>query len=154
MKSLYISHDKPLMKREKIFKVVILEDSEFFNNALTQKLRQYASILSMEKNCRFEITSYTSVTDFLKNLTSDTDIVFIDYYLDNNIKGAEVARDVRERCWDCRIVLMSQTRNTETISVALGESMDFLFKDTNVLPRSCFILEDLVDRTLSPYSLN
>ncbi len=155
MKPLNISHFKPNLKEQKTFRILVLEDSDFFNKMLTRQLEHYTTILGMEKNCKFEIVSYTSATDCLRNLKNDTDIAFVDYYLGDGINGADVVQEIKERCWDCKIIVMSQVKNLKTTSISLAEgAIDFIFKDSNALPKSCFILEDIVNSSLSHHELN
>lgn len=155
MKNLNISRSSHAMPDQKVFRIIILEDSEFFNDLLTRQLEHYAAILSMEKNCRFEIHSYTSPSDFIRNLKNDTGVAFVDYYLGNGITGADMIKKIREKCWDCKIVIVSQARNVKITSLAATDaSIDFIFKDINVLPKCCFILEDSVDSSFSRYELN
>ena len=155
MKGLNISRFKQTISGQKVFRIVILEDSEFFNELLTRQIEHYADILAMEKNCRFEIQSYTSENDFIRNLKNDTDIAFVDYYLGNGITGSDMIKKIRERCWDCKVVIVSQVRNIKTISIPLkDETIDFVFKDNNALPKCCFILEDIVNLGFSHHELN
>ena len=155
MKGLNISRFKQTILEQKVFRVLILEDSEIFNEMLTRQIEHYATILAMEKNCRFEIQSYTSPDDFIRNLKNDTDIAFVDYYLENGITGSDMIQKIRERCWDCKVVIVSQIRNIKTISIPLSdETIDFVFKDTNVLSKCCFILEDIVNSSFPPHELN
>jgi len=139
------------MKQEKkVFKIIVLEDSEFFNDLLTKQLEQYTASLAMDKNCLFDIQSFTSSNDCLRNLKNDTDIAFVDYYLGNGITGSDVLKKIKEKCWDCKVVIISQVKNVKTTGVAISEgAMDFIFKDINALPKSCFIVEDIVDSRLA-----
>lgn len=145
------------MKHEekKIFRIVVLEDSEFFNDVLTRQLEAYTSQLAMEKNCSFDIQSYTSPVDFMRNLKSDTDIAFVDYYLGNGITGEDVLKKIKQRCRDCKVIIMSQAKNVKTAAIAVNESvMDFIFKDMDALSRSCFLVEDIVIARLLPHQNN
>lgn len=151
------SHIKPkVMKEEKkMFKIIVLEDSEFFNNLLTKQLEQYTSMLAIERNCSFNIQSYTSAADCLRNLKNDTDIAFVDFYLGNGTTGFDVLKKIRQRCWDCKVIIISQSRNLKTKAISVTEGvMDFIFKDINALPKSCFIVEDIVDSRISPHQNN
>lgn len=155
MKPIYTYGLKPSIKEQKTFKILIVEDNEFFNKMLTKQIEHYTSILGMEKNCRFEIQSYTSAGDCLRNLRNDTDIAFVDYYLGDGLTGADIAKEIKEKCWDCKVIIMSQVKNMKTSSISLTEgAIDFIFKDKNALPKSCFILEDIVDANLSRYEMN
>lgn len=153
MKSLNISRFTT-SQEQKIFRIIILEDNEVYNTMLTRQLEHYSAVLGMEKNCRFEIQSYTSASDCLRNLKNDTDIAFIDYYLDG-ITAADVIKEIKEKCWDCKVIIMSQAINIKNSSISHIEgAIDFIYKDTNALPKSCFILEDIVNSSLLRPGLN
>lgn len=150
-----IIKQKAMKDERKTFRIVVLEDSEFFNNLLTRQLEQYTSMLAMERNCRFEIQSYTSPADCLRNLKNNTDIAFVDYYLGNGVTGFDVLKKIRQKCWDCKVIIISQAKNLKTKAISVSEGvMDFIFKDVNALPRSCFILEDIVNSRISPQQSN
>ena len=144
------------MKQEKkVFRIIVLEDSEFFNNMLTKQIDYFTSILAMEKNCRFEIQSCVSTTDFLRNLKHETDIAFVDYYLENGITGADMIEKIKEQCWDCKVVVISQEKNIRnTVMSSIDEGVDFVFKDLQSLPKCCFILEDIFNGRFSSHQLN
>ena len=143
------------MKAQKTFRIIILEDSEFFNAILTQQIEYFTSTLAMEKNCRFEIQSYTSAGKCLQNLKNNTDIAFVDYYLGNGITGSDMVKKIRERCLSCKVVILSQIKDIKTSSISITDkAIDFIFKDANALPKSCFILKDMVNSCLSPHAMN
>lgn len=144
------------MKEEKkIFRIVILEDSDFFNSLLTRQLEQFTKMLELERNCRFEIQSFTSVADCMRNFKNDTDIAFIDYYLGNGITGFDVLKKIKQRGGDCKVIIMSQAKNIKTKATCVTEGvLEFIFKDTRALPKSCFILEDVVEARMSPQYRN
>jgi DNA-binding NtrC family response regulator len=150
MKHLSISRARQNWREhQKIFKVIILEDNELFNDVLTRQIEYYTTTLGMERDCLFEVHSYTSPADFIRNLRNDTDIAFVDYYLENGITGSDMVEKIRERCWDCKVVIVSQKRNLATASVHMtDETIDFVFKDNQALPKCCVILESIVDSNL------
>ena len=144
MKRLNIFRHKQNFQKQKVFRLMILEDNELFNDILTRQLEHYTAMLAMERNCSFEIHSYTSSNDFIRNLRNDTDIAFIDYFLENGITGSDIIKKINERCWECKIIIVSQIRNIRT-KLLSDEAVDFVFKDINALPQCCIILEDAVD---------
>ncbi len=130
---------------QKKFKIVVLEDNEFYNRLLTKQLQNYTDIISAQKNYNFEINSYLHAVDCLTNLKEDTDIAFVDFYLDN-ITGLEVIRKIKEKSPDCKIIIISQVHNVKTSQNTISEgALEYIFKDRNALARSCFILEDIIN---------
>ncbi len=155
MKHINIFQSKRVMKEQKIFKIIILEDSETYNDILTKQLEHFTAMLAMERNCRFEIQSYTSPNDFLRNLKNDTDIAFVDYYLGNGITGLEILKKIKEKCWDCKVIIISQARNIKTTVLSVTEGVaDFIFKDNHALSKSCFILEEIINASHSRHAMN
>lgn len=136
-------HDRQL------FRIVVLEDSEFFNDVMTKQLKRYARILSLNKGCDFDIESYTSASDCLRNMKEDTAIAFVDYYLGNGITAIDILRKIRRKCVDCKVIVISQVRNIRMSAITLTEgASEFLFKDAQVFPRACLILEDIINSRL------
>lgn len=155
MKNLNMIRSQLYAGGQKVFKIAILEDSELFNDILTRQIEYFTRTLAMERNFTFEIRTYTSPSDFVRNLKNDTDIAFVDYYLGDGVTATEIIHKIRERCWDCKVVIVSQVRNIKTISIPLmDETIDFIYKDGRALSRCCFILEDLVNSGLTQHELN
>lgn len=133
------------MRSQKNFRIIVLEDNEFYNRLLTKQLQNYTDIISAQKNYSFEINSYLHTVDCLTNLKEDTDIAFVDFYLDN-ITGLEVIKKIKEKSPDCKIIIISQVQNVNTTRNTISEgAFEYIFKDRNALARSCFILEDIIN---------
>ncbi|MFZ5554398.1 MAG: response regulator [Bacteroidota bacterium] len=138
------------MKRKKqIFKIVVLEDSSFYNNILTRQLEYYTNAIAMDKKCEFNIQSFTSSVDFVRNLQPDIDIAFVDYYLGNGVTGSQIIREIKKVCKNCKIIIISQSRSMRTGTMTLTEgAKDYIYKDKHALSKSCFIVEDIVNDRL------
>ncbi|TND07252.1 MAG: response regulator receiver [Bacteroidetes bacterium] len=138
-----------MKKAKKLIRIVILEDSEFFNEMLMRQLKRFTHTLALHKDCEFDIESYVSYADCLRNLKENTDVVFVDYYLGNGITAIDVLRNIRRKCVNCKVIVISHARNIRTSAITLLEgASEFLFKDAQVFPRSCLILEDIVNNKL------
>ncbi len=128
---------------------MILEDSNFYNNLLTRQLEKYTNAIAMDKKCDFEIRSFTSPPDFVRNLEVDTDIAFVDYYLGNGITGSEIIKKIKLHCKDCKIIIISQSQSVKASILTLNEgAKDYVYKDNYALSNSCFIVEDIVNEKL------
>ena len=67
------------------------------------------------------------------------------YYL-GDITGLEIIKKIKEKCPDCKIIIISQVRNVKTTRATLAEgALEYIFKDRNALARSCFIVEDIIN---------
>ncbi|MDP1801770.1 MAG: response regulator [Bacteroidota bacterium] len=136
------------MKTQNHFNVVVLEDNNFYNNILTHQLQNYAENIALEKHFSFDIQSYTSAGDCLRNLKAETDVAFVDYYL-NESNALDVMRKIQKRCYDCKIIILSQIKNVKTSFQTLSEgASDFISKDRNALARCCYILEEIINQRL------
>lgn len=125
----------------------MLDDSEFYNRLLTRQLQNYTDIISAQKNFEFEINSFVNPTDFVTNLKDDTDIAFIDFYL-GNITALEIIKKIKDKCENCKIIIISQARNSMASHNTINEgAMEYVHKDRNALARSCFIVEDIINNT-------
>jgi DNA-binding NtrC family response regulator len=137
------------MKTKHEFKIVVLEDSDFYNNLLTHQLKNYTDAIAQDKGYSFDIESYRNSNDCLRNIKPETDIAFVDYYLGEGINGIDVLKKIKEKCKDCKIIIMSQvtTLKTSIQTVNYGAS-DFIIKDRFALNRSCYIVEEIINERI------
>lgn len=141
------------MKPQNHFKIVVLEDSDFYNNLLTMQLQNYTSAMATDKHCSFDIQSYTNANDCLRNLNSDTDIAFVDYYLNDSKNALDILKIIKQKCTDCRVIIISQVKNLKTSYQTMKEgAFNFISKDRFALTESCFMVEDLVNERLGTAS--
>lgn len=138
-----------MKKLKKQFKIVVLEDNEFYNNLLTKQLKNYTEEMALDKDCSFEIESYTNANDCLRNFKSDTDIAIIDYYLGESKNGSDILKAIKEKCSTCKVIVISQFQNIKTYYQTLNEgAYHFIFKDRDALAKSCIVIEDIVNEEL------
>lgn len=133
------------MKDRNLIKILVMEDNEMYNSLLTKKLQLYTQTLSVDTNYTFEIFSYVSLADFIKNLDEDADIVFLDYFLVKNITALDIYNKVKETCKNCKIFIISRTRDTNIINKVFENGIDdFIFKDKYALAHSCYLVKRVV----------
>ncbi len=134
-----------ITKDRKLIKILVMEDNEMYNSLLTKKLELYTKSLSVDSEYAFEIFSYVSLADCMKNLKEDIDIIFLDYYLVRNITALHILNRVKEACKHCKIYIISRTRDTEIINKAFEQGVDdFIFKGKYGLAHSCYLIKRLV----------
>lgn len=137
----------------KLVKIVVMEDNEMYNALLTKKLEVYTKSLSWDKDYSFDISSYVSLEDCMRNLQEDVDIIFLDYFLMKNVTALDILGRIKQKCKNCKIFIISRTRDSAIINKAFEEGVDdFIFKGKYGLAHSCY----LIKRTLSnrQYGLN
>ena len=139
------------METNNQFKIVVLEDNDFYNQLLTRQLENYTGEIAKDKGYSFDISSYTNATDFLKNLKTDTDIAFVDYYLGESKNGLEVLKIIKQKCPDCKVVIISRENNIKTSLQTLNEgAYTFIYKDQGALIESCVLVEEIIKDRLNP----
>lgn len=133
------------------FKIVVLEDNEFYNTILTKHLKNYINEMDVDKDVKVDIESYTNANDCIRNLKSDTDIAIVDYYLGDNKNALDILKTIKEKCNNCKVIIISQFKNLKTYYQTLNEgAYHFIFKDRNALTKSCFTVEDIMNESLRP----
>jgi DNA-binding NtrC family response regulator len=138
------------MKTKNHFNIVVLEDSDFYNNILSRKLENYTSSIAFDKDLSFDIYSYTNINDCLSNLNSDTDIAFVDYYLGDSKNAIDIIKKIKQKCTHCKIIIISQSKNVKTSLETIREgACDFILKDHTALMRSCYIVEHIINERLN-----
>ena len=130
----------------KLVKIVVMEDNEMYNSLLTKKLEMYTKSLSLDSDYSFEISAYVSLADCMKNLKEDIDIIFLDYFLVRNVTALDILNRIKQKCRNCKIFIISRTRDSEIINKAFEQGVDdFIFKGKYGLAHSCY----LIKRTLA-----
>lgn len=131
------------------FRILIVEDNEFFNRLLTNQLQWYAGEIAMSKNCRLNIDSYVNMDDCLQNLRYDTDMAFIDYYMGDEKTSVDIIKKLEEKSPACKVIVISQSHDAKSaVNAFQGIPVEFLYKDMNALPKSCFIAEEAMNDKL------
>ncbi|HVD96841.1 MAG TPA: response regulator [Cytophagaceae bacterium] len=119
-----------------------MEDNEMYNSLLTKKIELYTKSLSVDSEYTFEIFSYTSLAECMKNLGEDIDIIFLDYYLVRNVTALDILSRIKEKCKDCKVFIISRSRDTEIIHKAFEHGVDdFIFKGKYGLAHSCYLIK-------------
>lgn len=131
------------------YKIIVLDDNAFYNKILTKRIKSYAEMLTIafEKNFEFDIQSYTSAQECINDLQADTDIVFMDYFLDNKITAFDLLTAAQKKCKDCKFVIISQTKKIGAILqlyAADASEIEFICKDEDALSKSCMVVNDIV----------
>src|ERR1700747_1433542 len=109
------------MSTQTQFKIVVLEDNDFYNNLLTRQLQNYTGEIALDKGYRFDISSYTSSTDCLKNIQPDTDIAIVDYYLGESKNALDILKVIKQKCPNCKVIVISRVKNIKTSYETLNE---------------------------------
>lgn len=147
------------MKNIAHFKIVILEDNDFYNKIISKHIENYISNFALSKGFTFEINAFTSYSDCVRNFASDTTIVITDFYLNDGFNALDLINYVRKSELSCQIIILSQIQNIATsITTLLEGACEFIQKDKGALQKSGHVVEEILSQKLktnsgySPYN--
>lgn len=127
------------------FKIVVLEDDDFYNKLLSRYLKTALSELGIVKGFGLEVKSYTSLVDCTLNFDNDTILMFTDYYLKDRQSASNIIDFVNSRPSACKIVVISQIQNLQTeFSSLLKGAIDFIKKDKQTFYQCRDIAESVI----------
>lgn len=131
------------------FKIVIVEDDEFYNKLLTGYIKNYIGQIALIRGFSFELKSYLTFGDCERNLESDTDIVVTDYYLNDGYNAMDLIDSVKRKAYMCKVVVLSQVQSINTaICTLLEGACEFIYKDKKAPERSSYLIEDIISHNL------
>lgn len=133
------------MKTKTNFKIVVLEDDDFYNRILSRYLSRNLQDLGIIKGFTIKICSYTSHTDCLRNLEPDVDLLFTDYYLNDGYSAPIIMDKLKQRGIDCKVVVMSRLQTIQTaISPIFDGAADFVKKNKDALKTCLYLSESIL----------
>lgn len=131
------------------FKIVVVEDDEFYNNLLTKYIKRYISQIALLRGFTFELKSYLTFGDCDRNLDPDTDIMITDYYLNDGYNALDMLDSVKRKAYLCKVVVLSQIQSINTaICTLLEGASEFIYKDKKAPEKSSYIIEDIISHHL------
>lgn len=131
------------------FKIVVLEDNDFYNKLITNHIKNYINNIALIKGFTFEISSFTSFKDCILNFSDDTNIIISDYYLNDGYNAMHLLEHIRNKNSNCQIVILSQTQSIKTaISTLLEGACEFIHKDKKALANSGLVVEEIIAQQL------
>lgn len=137
------------MKHYPHFKIVILEDNDFYNRLMTKHLKNHIARSALLKRFTFDITSFTSYNDCVRNFDNETDIVLTDYYLNEGYSALHLLDMIKNRGIDCKVIVLSQVQNiTTSICTLLEGAYEFIPKTKSAFGKSWEMIEDIIDQKL------
>lgn len=136
-------------KRQHI-KIILIEDNEFYNNIFAEKLRFYLDHLMKDWAFTYQLDTYTEANRGIASLHYDTDLVFLDFYLDNNQTALQMMDKIKERCPLSEVVVLSQHVffTTKLLSLLQGAKACYS-KEESTFFKSCTITERLIKNRLN-----
>jgi len=120
--------------------VFVIDDNEYYNNVLSNAIQQCVNSLLFKGKHKLVLYSFTDANEYVRRIKSNeldcTDtIVFVDYYLGDDINASQVIDLLKEHSENTMVVLMSQSKAVKDISTSLPYDY-FVVKD-NFAPAMC-----------------
>lgn len=133
----------------------IIEDNEFYIQLLRTRLSNYLYPICNDLNMELNIASFTNANNARANYHNKIDIVFLDYYLGNDVTGLEIMKELLKRSPNAHIIIMSQVKSLNTSLVTLLDgAKEFIHKDKNAITKSCFSAEEFIRKKVKPIVTN
>ena len=132
------------MKTQPHFKIVVLEDDDFFNRILSSYLERHLRELGKTKGFQISVSSYTSFTDCSLNLDPTTALFFTDYYLSNGYKAPDIIQRMKERGLRCKVIVMSRIQNAQTALTPIIEGASEFVNKNNLAINRCLLLAETI----------
>lgn len=133
---------KPL--KEKI-RIVVLDDSDFYNSLLSHELEAYCKLLSHQYPVKLEVDSYSDLNSFFKRLEQSIDLAFVDFYLSSEINGNDVTRKILEKHKSCKVIIISQSNSLPTNAKTKSSgAAEFIHKDKYAIENACLALHQFL----------
>jgi response regulator of citrate/malate metabolism len=131
------------------FKIVILDDNEFYNKILTRFLTESLKKMAVLKGFTVDVSSFTSYIDCSKHLDSNVDLLFIDYYLGDGYNASHMINLINNKLYKCKIVVVSQIQTMQTCAFTLlAGAYEFIKKDKKTLFECNDIAETIISAKL------
>lgn len=127
------------------YEVAVVEDNRLLNLVISKELDASISELRILKDLPIKLSSFYKGKDFLNYLNKRKTgqsklIVFSDFHLEEEMNGAHIVEQVKQKEANSTVVIMSDTKNKQTSidTIKLGAHC-FLSKD-NKTPFTCSLL--------------
>lgn len=131
------------------FKIIILEDDDFYNRFLTSYLTKNLEELGIIKGFTVSISSFTSFNDCSLNLTNDVDILFSDYYLNDGFNAPSIMNKLKKDGINCKVIILSRLNCLQTSLAPLLEgAADFVQKNNKAMQRCLHISEAIISEKM------
>jgi hypothetical protein len=120
--------------------VFVIDDNEYYNNVLSNSIQQSVNSLLFKGNHQLVLYSFTDAKEYIRRIKSneldckDT-IVFVDYYLGEDIYATQIIELLKEHSTNTTVILMSQSKAVKDLVNQIPYDY-FVIKD-NLAPALC-----------------
>lgn len=126
------------------FNITILDDDILYNKLIKNQIKDYFEDYGIINNCSFNVAAFDNQKELLGHVNNRTDVVILDYYLQNGSNAIEVMNKVKKLNKKCKFVIISGDRNIDTYYRTFWNGASgFIQKDKFAGLKACRIIEDL-----------
>lgn len=131
------------------FNIYILDDNEFFLRLFHNRIERHSRSLEISMDTFIGIRSFSDYESFLSHFDTSVDMVFLDFNLGNGINACGVMKTMQKKGNMPRTVIVSEMNAVGKLPLDLAQHVEaFIRKDTYVLPRSCLLIQDLLENKI------
>lgn len=133
--------------------VLVIEDNEYYNNMLSNAIKQSVNSLLLKGKHQLVLRSFTDATEYIRKIRSkelecNNTVVFVDYYLGEGINASHIIKMLKELACDTMVVLLSQSKEVKEKSKMIPYDY-FVVKD-NFAPALCSLyLQQYIENKFS-----
>ena len=133
--------------------VLVIEDNEYYNNLLSNAIKQRVSTLLFKGKYQLVLRSVTDANEYVRKIESNeldckNTIVFVDYYLGNNINASHIISLLKKHACDPMVILLSQSKEVKEKSNEFH--FDYFVEKDNLAPALCSLyLKQFIENRFS-----
>ncbi len=122
-------------KSNPAFEVIVIEDNHLTNTILSKALDSTINTIYNLKQIHVKFSSFQNGSDFLtylenREFSKSKLIVFSDYHLEENMNGAKILKQIKQKSADATVIVMSDSPNKQISIDAINMGAHcFLSKD-------------------------
>lgn len=126
------------------FNITILDDDIFYNKLIKNQIKGYFEDFGVINHCKFNVAAYDDQKDLLGHINSKTNVVILDYYLQNGTNAIDVMNKIKKVNKNCKFLIISGSQNVDTFyKTHWNGASGFIKKDKFAGLKACRLIEDL-----------
>lgn len=129
--------------------IKILEDDAYYGEVVKKYVSNHFELT--EPGIDISVALYSRVQEFLDNLDKDTDIIIMDYYVENNdgevmVPGNELLKIIKHHCNHCKVIVISAQKDENIVSELFKEGIEeYILKESDALLKLSKSLDGIVN---------
>ena len=104
----------------------------------------WAATLKARLTKKFNVMTFASGEEAIKNLKAKPKIVILDYHLEGNMTGADVLKVIKEKLPDTYVIILSAQKDIKTaLEILKSGAYDYIIKGETAINRLRIILKKI-----------